>query len=301
MANPPDRRNKPPKKTKDPARPTRAKAAREALPPIAPALADLPNPCRNRGEAGVGSQTGLNAPSPGRQAPPDNSRDRRADFAAAHRARASTPDGLSERPQAGYVGKSPLQGRKTPVGPGEIDPDLARALGLVDEEDENSSQPGTTGEPAGNSALQDALRLPRVIPLPGEGDASAAAATASALDALLREGRPEFRDQPWVPHRPPRPEKSEGGQRFVIKSDFAPKGDQPQAIAELVEGVKRSDRTQVLLGVTGSGNTFTMAQVFEATQRPALILFPIKTLAAQLYHAFSDFIPDNYGLNLVSY
>ena len=129
MANPPDRRNKPPKKTKDPARPTRAKAAREALPPIAPALADLLNPAINRGEAGVGSQTGLSAPPSGLQPPPDNSRDRRADFAAAHRARASTPDGLSERPQAGYVGKSPLAGRKTPVGPGEIDPDLARALG----------------------------------------------------------------------------------------------------------------------------------------------------------------------------
>src|SRR5437660_3552955 len=93
MANPPDRRDKP-KKTKDPARPTRAKAAREALPEIAPALADLLNPAINRGEAGVGSQTGLPPPYPsprageGRegarlQPPPDNSRDRRADFAAA--------------------------------------------------------------------------------------------------------------------------------------------------------------------------------------------------------------------------
>src|SRR6266478_1911972 len=305
MANPPDRRNKPPKKTKDPARPTRAKAAREALPPIAPALADLLNPAINRGEAGVGSQTGLSAPPSGLQPPPDNSRDRRADFAAAHRARAPTPDGLSERPQAGYVGKSPLQGRKTPVGPGEIDPDLARALGLVDEEDEDSSPPGTTGAPSEKSALQDALkdalRLPRVIPLPGEGDASGVAATSQALEALLREGRPEFREQPWVPHRPPRPEKSEGGQRFVIKSDFAPKGDQPQAIAELVEGVKRSDRMQVLLGVTGSGKTFTMAQVIEATQRPALILAPNKTLAAQLYGEFKNFFPDNAVEYFVSY
>jgi excinuclease ABC subunit B len=312
MANPPDRRNKPPKKTKDPARPTRAKAAREALPPIAPALADLLNPAINRGEAGVGSQTGLPPPYPppragegregGRlQPPPDNSRDRRADFAAAHRARASTPEGLGERPQAGYVGKSPLPGRKTPTGPGEIDPDLARALGLVDEEDEDSSPPGTTGAPSEKSALQDALRLPRVIPLPGEGDASGVAATNQALEALLREGRPEFRDQPWVPHRPPRPEKSEGGQRFVIKSDFAPKGDQPQAIAELVEGVTRSDRTQVLLGVTGSGKTFTMAQVIEATQRPALILAPNKTLAAQLYGEFKSFFPDNAVEYFVSY
>src|SRR5215467_15898008 len=211
MANPPEPRNKPPKKAKDPARPTRAKAAREALPEIAPALADLLNPAINRGEAGVGSQTGLKAPPSGLQPPPDNSRDRRADFAAAHRARASTPEGPSERPQAGYVGKSPLRDGKTPVGPGEIDPDLARALGLVDEEVEDSSRLDTSGASAGNLDLQDALRLPRVLPLPGEGDASGVAATAQALEVLLREGRPEFREQPWLPHRPPRPEKSEAG------------------------------------------------------------------------------------------
>jgi excinuclease ABC subunit B len=113
MENPPDDRGKPPKKPKgqkpkDPARPTRAKASRDALAPIAPALADLLNPAINRGEAGVGSQTGRGPAPSGLQPPADNSRDRRADFAAAHRARASTPDGLKERPQAGYVGKSPL-------------------------------------------------------------------------------------------------------------------------------------------------------------------------------------------------
>src|SRR5215470_11616194 len=193
MANPPDRRNKPPKKPKDPARPTRAKAAREALPQIAPALADLLNPAINRGEAGVGSQTGLPPPYPppltgegregasGLQPPADNSRDRRADFAAAHRARASTVDGLSERPQAGYVGKSPPHDlKKPPTGPGEIDPDLARALGLVDEEDESSSSSAKAGAPVENPALQDALRLPRVMPRPGEGDPSGVAATAQA-------------------------------------------------------------------------------------------------------------------------
>src|SRR5207302_5222369 len=108
------------------------------------------------------------------------------------------------------------------------------------------------------------------------------AATAHALDKLLREGRPEFSERPWTPHRPPRPEKSEGGQRLIIKSEFDPKGDQPQAIADLVEGVKRQDRTQVLLGVTGSGKTFTMAKVIEATQRPALVPAPNHTLAPQL-------------------
>ena len=145
------------------------------------------------------------------------------------------------------------------------------------------------------------LALPRVLPMPGEGSESGVVATAQALEALLREGRPEFKDQPWVPHRPPRPEKSEGGQPLVIKSDFAPKGDQPQAITELVEGVSRHDRTQVLLGVTGSGKTFTMAKVIEATQRPALILAPNKTLAAQLYGEFRSFFPDNAVEYFVSY
>ena len=88
---------------------------------------------------------------------------------------------------------------------------------------------------------------------------------------------------------------------FVIASDFEPKGDQPQAIKELVEGVKRTDRTQVLLGVTGSGKTFTMAKVIEATQRPALILAPNKTLAAQLYGEFKSFFPDNAVEYFVSY
>ncbi len=131
-------------------------------------------------------------------------------------------------------------------------------------------------------------------------------ATADALERLLREGRAEFRQEAeagkvWTPHRPPRPEKSEGGQKFIIKSDFEPKGDQPVAIKELVEGVKRHDRTQVLLGVTGSGKTFTMAKVIEATQRPAIILAPNKTLAAQLYGEFKSFFPDNAVEYFVSY
>jgi excinuclease ABC subunit B len=129
------------------------------------------------------------------------------------------------------------------------------------------------------------------------------AATAHSLERLLREGRPEFATagEVWTPHRPPRPEKSEGGQRFVIKSEFEPKGDQPQAIKDLVEGIRRHDRTQVLLGVTGSGKTFTMAKVIEQTQRPALILAPNKTLAAQLYGEFKSFFPDNAVEYFVSY
>ena len=84
-------------------------------------------------------------------------------------------------------------------------------------------------------------------------------------------------------------------------SEFEPEGDQPQAIEELVKGVRAHERDQVLLGVTGSGKTFTMAKVIEATQRPALILAPNKTLAAQLYGEFKSFFPDNAVEYFVSY
>ena len=104
-----------------------------------------------------------------------------------------------------------------------------------------------------------------------------------------------------MPHRPPRPDKSEGGRRFRVVSEFEPEGDQPQAIEELVKGVRANERDQVLLGVTGSGKTFTMAKVIEATQRPALILAPNKTLAAQLYGEFRSFFPDNAVEYFVSY
>jgi excinuclease ABC subunit B len=338
MAKLPD--DKKSKKAKDPARPTRAKAARPELPPLAPALADLLNPGIGRGDAGVGSQTGIKPPA-------DNSRDRRADFSAAHTARKSTQQGFSEAPQRGYVSKSPLRpfppgGR---VGPGELDPDLARALGITEEDEtppSSQSEEGTAarfpsplwggvggGGPSDESP--QAASSPRPSPPPqggreqmlrpaGKGGARrsgsaakggddarsplegiAGIASQHALDRLLREGRPEFAERTWTPHRPPRPEKSEGGVPLVIKSDFAPKGDQPQAIAELVEGVRRNDRTQVLLGVTGSGKTFTMAKVIEATQRPALVLAPNKTLAAQLYGEFRNFFPDNAVEYFVSY
>ena len=105
----------------------------------------------------------------------------------------------------------------------------------------------------------------------------------------------------FVPHRPPRPEKSEGGVPLHIQSELSPKGDQPQAIAELVAQANAQERDQVLLGVTGSGKTFTMAKVIEATQRPALVLAPNKTLAAQLYGEFKSFFPDNAVEYFVSY
>ncbi|MBS0361994.1 MAG: excinuclease ABC subunit UvrB [Proteobacteria bacterium] len=105
----------------------------------------------------------------------------------------------------------------------------------------------------------------------------------------------------WKPHRPARPEKSEGGRKFKLVSDYAPAGDQLTAIPELVAGVNAREHDQVLLGVTGSGKTFTMAKVIEETQRPALILAPNKTLAAQLYSEFKSFFPENAVEFFVSY
>src|ERR1700744_4236915 len=289
-----------PKKPKTP----KSKAHRPEVQPIGPALAELLNPAINRGESGMGSGTGL-------QPPPDNSWDRRAGGeAAAHCARASTPKNFPEKnfPQTS-ADSYPMPLRQNPQPPGArksettgfeetpqanygtaatiptLDPELARQLGLPTEED-------------------DAEALAR--PPRNKMEALGVKATAEALESLIREGRPEFRrddgsTKVWTPHRPPRPEKSEGGVEFVIKSAYEPKGDQPTAIAELVEGINRNDRTQVLLGVTGSGKTYTMAKVIEATQLPAIILAPNKTLAAQLYGEFKSFFPDNAVEYFVSY
>jgi excinuclease ABC subunit B len=330
MAKNPDHPQKPGKTPK-------SKAHRPDVQPIGPALAELLNPAINRGESGIGSSTGL-------QPPPDNSWDRRAGGeAAAHRARASTRStrgdlakrdasptsaaslgpppsptleselrssrphkgggsreargegaekqarsafsqgdstenlrGFDEAPQANYGTSATIPA---------LDPELAKQLGFTTEEEDAAAM----------------ARPPR-----NKMEALGVAATADALENLIREGRPEFKGEDgqlkiWTPHRPPRPEKSEGGQRFVIKSEYEPKGDQPTAIAELVEGITRNDRTQVLLGVTGSGKTYTMAKVIEATQRPAIILAPNKTLAAQLYGEFKSFFPDNAVEYFVSY
>ena len=105
----------------------------------------------------------------------------------------------------------------------------------------------------------------------------------------------------FTPHRPERPSKLEGGRPFRIVSDYAPAGDQPTAIRELVETALTGEKNQVLLGVTGSGKTFTVAQVIEKLQRPALILAPNKILAAQLYGEFKSFFPDNAVEYFVSY
>lgn len=105
----------------------------------------------------------------------------------------------------------------------------------------------------------------------------------------------------WTPHLPEMPPKLEGGHKFELVAPYKPSGDQPHAINELVENIGKGERDQVLLGVTGSGKTFTMAQVIERTQRPALILAHNKTLAAQLYGEFKSFFPNNAVEYFVSY
>ncbi|MBA69151.1 MAG: excinuclease ABC subunit B, partial [Rhizobiales bacterium] len=126
--------------------------------------------------------------------------------------------------------------------------------------------------------------------------------TVQALSDLIESGNPLHKNgKLWTPHRPARPEKSEGGIQIRMATDLTPAGDQPQAIRDLVEGANANERSQVLLGVTGSGKTFTMAKVIEETQRPALILAPNKTLAAQLYSEFKGFFPDNAVEYFVSY
>src|SRR4051812_14223420 len=177
-------------------------------------------------------------------------------------------EGFGERAQATYA-----HGNVT-----DVDPALAKRLGLRGPEDGPD--------------------------LPGDGSLAAdgVSATVQALTTLLTEGNPLFKHgKLWTPHRPERPQKSEGGIPFKITSEFEPAGDQPQAIEELVDGVRRQERAQVLLGVTGSGKTFTMAKVIEETQRPALILAPNKTLAAQLYGEFKSFFPENAVEYFVSY
>ena len=88
-------------------------------------------------------------------------------------------------------------------------------------------------------------------------------------ELVTRRGLAEPDTSPtFVPHRPQRPDKPDGGKRFVVRSEYEPAGDQPQAISDVVAAFREDDRTQVLLGMTGSGKTFTMAKVIEELQRP---------------------------------
>jgi excinuclease ABC subunit B len=118
----------------------------------------------------------------------------------------------------------------------------------------------------------------------------------------MHNNRPDA--MPALHAAPPPPaerDKLEGGVRLVMNTEFKPAGDQPTAIAELSQGVLDGEQNQVLLGATGTGKTYTMAKVIEETQRPAIILAPNKTLAAQLYGEFKGFFPDNAVEYFVSY
>ncbi len=128
-------------------------------------------------------------------------------------------------------------------------------------------------------------------------------ATVKALEQIILHGRKEVEgSSPWVPHKAQNQLEKRGPARpFRMVTDYQPAGDQPTAIAELVEGINNGESDQVLLGVTGSGKTFTAAKVIAATNRPALILAPNKTLAAQLYGEFKSFFPDNAVEYFVSY
>jgi excinuclease ABC subunit B len=121
-------------------------------------------------------------------------------------------------------------------------------------------------------------------------------------DGFARDAAGALPSDNWTPHRPDRNWVSVDDSRPLrVASPYEPAGDQRTAIPELVEGIQAGERDQVLLGATGTGKTFTMAKIIEATQRPALILAPNKTLAAQLYGEFKSFFPDNAVEYFVSY
>ncbi len=127
------------------------------------------------------------------------------------------------------------------------------------------------------------------------------AAVAGGFSEVVATYHDRVATSDWTPHRPERPVQRGLSRPLKVKSAYQPAGDQPQAIAELTAGIAAGEFDQVLLGATGTGKTFTMAKVIEATQRPALILAPNKTLAAQLYTEFKAFFPDNAVEYFVSY
>jgi excinuclease ABC subunit B len=251
-----------PQKTRARAQP---KASKPELKPLDSYLAELLSP-------GIARESGKPDAYPTR---PSESPPRR------RRAAVSAPDGFGEAPQAGFEGE-PVEA---------LDPKLAEAFGLPHRKI-SKSRPA----PANPASVDDEDEPTAFL------SSSGLSATVKALSDLLESGNPLFKNgQRWVPHRPPRPEKSEGGIIFKLSSEYSPAGDQPTAIKELVQGIRSHERDQVLLGVTGSGKTYTMAQVISETNRPALILAPNKTLAAQLYGEFKSFFPENAVEYFVSY
>jgi len=155
------------------------------------------------------------------------------------------------------------------------------------------------------NTLDTSLPAPHIggmAPPPPPSKGVSEAPSVFSLDGFARDAAGALPSDNWTPHRPDRDwVKLEGGKRFKVHSEYEPAGDQRTAIPELVEGIGAGERDQVLLGATGTGKTFTMAKIIEATQRPALILAPNKTLAAQLYGEFKSFFPENSVEYFVSY
>jgi excinuclease ABC subunit B len=229
------------------------------------------------------------------------------------------PNGFEEAPQSSFEG-APLSGSvadwvkqleaDAEVSGIETQRQIASKAGKHRKKVEIAASKSARGTSMGGSTDPKTRAAAGLNPVSGMDTAledagnagTAVTATVEALSALIESGNPLFKDgKLWTPHRPARPDKSEGGIKIRMVSDYEPAGDQPTAIKDLVEGLDNGDRSQVLLGVTGSGKTFTMAKVIEATQRPAVILAPNKTLAAQLYSEFKNFFPDNAVEYFVSY
>jgi len=231
----------------------------------------------------------------------------------------SAPSGFEEAPQAPFEG-APLSGSvadwvkqleaDAEMSGVETQREIASKAGKHRKKVEIAASKSGRGTSMGGSTDPKTRAAAGLNPVSGMDTSlenaanagTAVTATVEALSKLIESGNPLFKDgKLWTPHRPARPAKSEGGIQIRMASDYQPAGDQPTAIRDLVEGLDNGDRSQVLLGVTGSGKTFTMAKVIEATQRPAVILAPNKTLAAQLYSEFKNFFPDNAVEYFVSY
>ncbi|WP_132550192.1 excinuclease ABC subunit UvrB [Rhizobium azibense] len=232
-----------------------------------------------------------------------------------------TPNGFEEAPQTSFEG-APLDGSvadwvrqleaDAEASSVETQREIASKAGKHRKKVEIAASKSARGTSMGGSTDPKTRAAAGLNPVSGMDTTleeasslsagTAVTATVEALSALIESGNPLHKNgKIWTPHRPARPDKSEGGIAIRMASDYEPAGDQPTAIKDLVEGLENGDRSQVLLGVTGSGKTFTMAKVIEATQRPAVILAPNKTLAAQLYSEFKNFFPDNAVEYFVSY
>ncbi|MGL4440444.1 MAG: hypothetical protein ACRCUE_14345, partial [Bosea sp. (in: a-proteobacteria)] len=221
----------PSKAARDPARPIASKASKPTVIPLESYLADLLNPGINRGTAAPGAS-------------------------------ANDRSGFGESAQAGFD-SGPVTG---------VDAKLAKSLGLEPSPPKKGRKWGVDDTSLSYSDVVDQaprrVRQGNVSSSPEEEMAqlTGAGITAEALADRLRAGSPFIDpDRPWTPHRPARPDKMEGGIPFKIVSEYTPAGDQPTAIVDLVEGIRGNEKDQVLLGVTGSGKTFTMAQVIEKT------------------------------------